>query len=52
MPKHLIKVFQTSSIVAFNKLFEHFNCERKLATLFYRQGNTTTITQVLTFAEQ
>jgi hypothetical protein len=34
MPEHLIKVFQTSSVVAFNQLFEHFNRERKLATLF------------------
>jgi hypothetical protein len=33
MHEHLIKVFQTSSVVALNQLFEHFNRERKLAIL-------------------
>jgi hypothetical protein len=52
MAEHLLKVFQTSSVPVFNQLFEHYHREQKLSMLSTGIQKTTSIAQILTFAEQ
>ncbi len=47
----LLKVFQTSSVHAFNSLFEHFSMQTELSSFYNKGATNPTIAQVLSFAE-
>ena len=47
----LLKVFQTSSVPAFNALFEHFSIQTELTSFTSTTTTAPTIDQVLKFAE-